>query len=147
MTESRGTPPNEKQLKAHLGARRPLWDNVVEMVKEFGATWRWMHSEATGQWSYRAYLPGDRFFVALSLVPEGMELSLNLKTEEWDWVPNAPKEEQEFLDELRTKALATGDDPAWVHVPVTSQATLPAIAKLMFARGRRVQAPRGKKRR
>jgi len=55
-------------------------------------------------------------------------------------------EERAFLDAVQAKARASGEEPAWVHVQVTEQAHLPALAKLLFARGRRVQAPRKKKR-
>jgi hypothetical protein len=143
----RGTPPNTKQLKAALGPRLALWEATIAMVVEFGAVWRWAHSEATHSWSYRAYLPGERFFVAISLVGDGFELSLNLKTEEWEWVAGSGKEETEFLDALHAQATASGENPAWLHIPMTTEDRLPAIAKLLFARGRRVQAPRGKKRR
>lgn len=146
-TTPRGTPPNTKDLGRTLGPKVALWDGVVEMGKEFGATWRWMHSEATNTWSYRAYLPGDRFFVALSLVPDGLEASLNLKPEEWDYVAGETAEEQALFEELRTRALASGDDPAWLHVPMASSTSLPLLARLLFARGRRIQAPRTKKRR
>ena len=143
----RGTPPNRKQLTKHLGPRLALWDAVVAMAPEFGAVWRWAHSEATQAWSYRAYLPGERFFIALSLTETGFETSLNLKPEEWDWVAGAGAAEHELLDGLRDKALASGDNPAWVHVPMVDESSLSALAKLLFARARRVQAPRGKKRR
>ncbi len=149
MTETptpRGTPPSTKELGRSLGPKVALWDGVVEMGKEFGATWRWMHSEATNTWSYRAYLPGDRFFAALSLTPEGLEASLNLKTEEWDYVSGETPEERVLFDDLRARATASGDDPAWLHVPIESSASLSALARLLFARGRRIQAPRSKKR-
>lgn len=142
----RGTPPSTKELGRTLGPKTALWEGVIEMVKEFGATWRWMHSEATNTWSYRAYLPGDRFFAALSLVPEGIEASLNLKPDEWDYVGAETTAEHDLFDALKAKALASGDDPAWLHVPIVDQASLPALARLLFARGRRVQAPRTKKR-
>lgn len=143
----RGTPPSTKELGRTLGPKIALWDSVVEMGKEFGATWRWMHSEATGAWSYRAYMPGDRFFIALSLVPAGLECSFNLKAEEWDYVSGETAEERALFEDLRAKAEASGDEPAWLHVPIEHQASLPALARLLFARGRRVQAPRTKKRR
>lgn len=143
----RGTPPNRKQLTQALGnTRLALWDAAVAMAPEFGGVWRWAHSEATNAWTYRAYLPGDRFFMALSLVEDGFEASLNLKTEEWDWVGGAGAKEHELLEALRDQAAASGDNPAWLHLPMNDQAALPALAKLLFARGRRVQAPRGKKR-
>jgi len=76
------------------------------------------------------------------------ELSLNLKGEEWAWVPNGETEpERAFLEGLEAKARASGEDPAWLHVAVNESGQLPAIAKLLFARARRVQPPRGKKRR
>jgi hypothetical protein len=146
-TAPRGTPPNRKQLTTHLGSRLALWDAVIAMAPEFGAVWRWAHSEATGSWSYRSYLPGERFFIALSLTDSGFETSLNMKPEEWDWVGGAGATEIDFLEGLRAKALASGDNPAWLHIPMESEASLPALAKLLFARARRVQAPRGKKRR
>ena len=150
MTETpplRGTPPSTKDLGRTLGPRIALWEGVVEMGKEFGATWRWMHSEATNTWSYRAYLPGDRFFAALSLVPAGIEASLNLKPDEWAYVGGETAEEHDLFEALKAKADASGDDPAWLHVPIETSASLQALARLLFARGRRVQAPRTKKRR
>lgn len=146
-TSPRGTPPNQKQLARDLGPRLALWDGAVEMVKQFGATWRWAHSEATGSWSYRAYLPGDRFFVSLSL-PEGrLEASLNLKADEWDAVTGEGADERARLAELQARATDSGEDPAWIHFVLTDEACLPVLAKLLFARARRVQAPRAKKRR
>jgi hypothetical protein len=147
MTEApRGTPPNTKQLLRALGDHLKRWDAVIAMGREFGATWRWMHSEQTGQWSYRSYLPGDRFFMALSLQEPAFEVSLNLKAEEWELIPGTTAAERAYLDALQEKALASGDEPAWVHALVTEEAQLPAIAKLLFARGRRIQPPRKKKR-
>lgn len=143
----RGTPPNTKQLKQQLGEKLALWEATIAMVIEFGAVWRWAHSEATNSWTYRSYLPGERFFASLSLVEGGFELSLNLRDEEWEWVAAAGKDETEYLDALHAQAQATGENPAWLHIPMESEDRLPAIAKLLFARGRRVQAPRGKKRR
>lgn len=142
----RGTPPSTKELAAQLGPRRALWDALVELVATFDSTWRWMHSEMTNSWSYRAYQPGDRFFVALSPSTDALELSLNMKAEEWDIIHTPDAAEQAFLEGLRDQAIATGKDPAWLHVKVTSQSQLPAIAKLLFARGKRLQAPRSKKR-
>jgi hypothetical protein len=147
MTEApRGTPPNQKQLQRALGGSLKLWDAVIAMGREFGATWRWMHSEATGQWSYRSYLPGERFFMALSLREPSFEVSLNLKAEEWDLIAGESHAERAYLDAIQEKARASGDEPAWVHALVTEEAQLPAVAKLLFARGRRVQPPRKKKR-
>lgn len=143
---SRGTPPSDKQLAKQLGPRLEVWKSVVALIKEFEANWRWAHSEATGTWSYRAYLPGDRFFVSLSFTEGGFELSVNVRAEEWDWLPPTNAAENAFLDPLRAKATASGEDPAWLHIPVSSQDELPAIAKLLVARGRRIQAPRAKKR-
>ena len=145
QAETRGTPPSEKDLGRELGARKALWDAVVTMVKEFGATWKWMHSEALNTWSFRAYQPGDRFFVSLSRVDDGFELSFNMKAEEWDWVAAGTPREQAMHAALREKALASGDEPAWLHVAITEEAQLPAMSQLLFARARRVQAPRGKK--
>ncbi|HEY9721338.1 MAG TPA: DUF3788 family protein [Oscillatoriaceae cyanobacterium] len=144
-TAPRGTPPNQKQLTKSLGPKLAVWDGVVEMGTEFEAKWRWMHSEATGSWSYRAYLPGDRFLMALSPLDDKLELSLNLKAEEWDFIHTPDPAESAFLDALREEALASGKDPAWLHIPLESTAVLPAIAKLLIARGRRVQPPRRKK--
>lgn len=144
-TTPRGTPPNQKQLSKDLGPRLALWDGAIAMVKDFGATWRWVHSEVTNSWSYRAYLPGERFFVALSLVETRLEASLNLKAEEWDWVTGETGDERKALDDLYKQAMASGDDPAWLHVELAEQSSLPVLAKLLFARGRRVQAPRKKK--
>jgi hypothetical protein len=147
MTEApRGTPPNQKQLQRALGDALALWEAVITMGREFGATWRWMHSEATGQWSYRAYLPGDRFFMSLSLHEPSFEVSLNLKAEEWDLIAGESHAERAYLDALQARARESGDEPAWVHALVTEPGQLPAIAKLLFARGRRVQAPRKKRR-
>lgn len=143
----RGTPPNAKQLSQQLGPRLALWDQVIFMGKEFGATWRWAHSEKTDSWTQRAYLPGERFFAALSLVESGFEVSLNLKSDEWDFIATPDPAEQAFLDGLRSKATASGDDPAWLHVRVDRESDLPAIAKLLMARSRRVQPPRSKQRR
>lgn len=152
MTDSpstpRGTPPNRKQMTQHLGAAGlALYDAAVNMGTEFGATWRWAHSEATGAWTYRAYMPGERFLMALSLADTGFEASLNLKPEEWEWIHGERTDERAVLDALRDKAIATGDSPAWLHVPMASQLDLSVLAKLLFARGRRVEAPRRKKRR
>jgi hypothetical protein len=147
MTETpRGTPPNEKQLKKHLGERFALWNGAIAMVREFGATWRWVHSETTGQWTYRSYLPGERFFVALSLQGDDLEASLNLKAEEWDAIHGENAGEREQLDALHKKAIESGDDPAWVHAKLAATSDLNVLAKLLFARGRRVQAPRKKRR-
>jgi hypothetical protein len=143
-TTPRGTPPNQKQLGRDLGARVALWDAVVDMGKEFGAAWRWVHSEATGAWTLRAYLPGDRFFLALSLVDGAIEASLNLKAEEWDYVAGEGPTEGAYLDGLRDQALASGKEPAWLHVPIVDKASLPMLAKLLFARGRRIEQPRSK---
>jgi hypothetical protein len=144
---ARGTPPNQKQLAKDLGDRLSLWDGVVAMGSPFGAIWRWAHSEVTGIWTYRCYLPGDRFFIALSLTGDRLEASLNLKPEEWDDVIGEGAEERARIETLRTTAIATGDDPAWIHVPMVTDAELPLLAKLLFARARRIQAPRSKKRR
>ena len=83
-TTPRGTPPNVKQLARDLGPRLALWDAIAAMVKEFGATWRWVHSEQQNTWTFRSYLPGERFFCAISPVDGGLEVSLNIKAEEWD---------------------------------------------------------------
>lgn len=143
----RGTPPSAKELAKELGPRAPLWDAVVSMVKEFDAIWKWAHSETTWTWGYRAYLPGERFFVGLSMQGDGLEASLNIKTEEWDTIVGDGQAERDALAVLQERALATGEDPAWLHVSLTSDAELPVLAKLLFARGRRVQQPRRSKRR
>ena len=141
----RGTPPNQKQLAQHLGTGLTLWHSAVTMTKEFGAEWRWAHSEATGGWSYRAYLPGDRFFVSLSLRETGFEASFNMKAAEWELVHPEGEAERETIEAFKARAVASGEDPAWLHVPVATEADLKALSKLLVARGRRVQPPRGKK--
>lgn len=143
----RGTPPNDKQIAKHLGADRlPLWESVLAVIKEFGATSRWMHSENTGSWSYRSYLSGERFFTTLTLTDAGFELSVNLKPEEWGYIGPVGTAARAKLDALQEQALASGDDPAWVHVPVESETDIHVVSQLLLARGRRVQAPRTKKR-
>ena len=143
----RGTPPNDKQIAKQLGPDRlALWESVLAVIKEFGATLRWMHSESTGSWSYRSYLSGDRFFTTLSLTDGGFELSVNLKPEEWEYIGPVGQAARSKLDELQRGALASGDDPAWVHVPVESETDIHVVSQLLLARGRRVQAPRTKKR-
>lgn len=146
-TSPRGVPPNTKQLGRDLGPRMALWDAIADMVKEFGATWRWVHSEAQDAWTFRSYLPGERFFCALTAKPDLIEVSLNLKTEEWDAVVGGNAAERETLDRLKAIAVATGDEPAWLHVPMKVEGDLPVLAKVLFARGRRVQPPRDKKKR
>jgi hypothetical protein len=148
MTETpafRGTPPNQKTLSQRLGSRFFLWEAVIDLGKAFEATWRWAHSEKMGAWSNRAYLPGDRFFMAMSLTQAGFEVSFNLMKDEWDSLYPEGAEEIAFLALLREKALASGEEPAWVHMPLATEADLKALSKLLAARGRRVQLPRGKK--
>lgn len=137
-------PPAEAEIRRLLGSRFALWKMVVATAPEFGARWRWAFSEATGAWSYRAYLPGERFFVALAHAGDHPEVSFNLKAEEWAWVPPGPPSEEARLDALREKALASGDEPAWVHVEIAGEADLPLLSKLLFARGKRVQPQRRK---
>lgn len=138
----RGNPPNRDTLAERLGERLALWNEVRETVVEIGATWKWAYSEATHTWSYRSYQEGDRFFAALSLTDDGFEVSLNLRADEWDGLVASSPEEQSRLDALRGQAAAKGEDPAWLHVPVTTSADLPLLAKLLVARARRVQKPR-----
>lgn len=145
----KGRPPNREQLAERLGEGLEAWNAIRETVLEFGATWKWVYSEAIGAWSYRSYLAGDRFFAALSLTDGGFEVSLNLKADEWDAVSAESPEQEALLAPLKEKALASGSDPAWVHVPVSDPATLGLLAKLLVVRARRVQKPRlkpGKKR-
>ena len=144
-TTPRGTPPNDKQLAKDLGPRKALWDAIADMVKEFGAIWRWVHSEAQDAWTFRSYLPGERFFCAITMIEGGLEVSLNLKAEEWEAIDGSTAAERETLAALQAKALASGDEPAWLHVPMKSAADLPVLAKVLFARGRRVQPAREKK--
>jgi hypothetical protein len=146
-TTPRGTPPNDKQLAKDLGPRLALWNAIAAMVKDFDANWRWVHSENQNTWTFRSYLPGERFFCAITAIAGGLEVSLNMKAEEWEAIDGANAAERETLAALREKALATGDEPAWIHVPMKSEADLPVLAKVLFARGRRVQPPREKKKR
>ncbi len=147
MTDSkpaptRGLPPNRERLAEALGDRLNDWNALRETVIEFGATWKWAHSEATGAWSYRSYLSGDRFFVALSLIDGGFEVSLNLKADEWDAVMPETPEERALFDRLKVAALASGQDPAWIHVPASESAAMSLLAKMLVVRARRVQKPR-----
>lgn len=138
----RGNPPNRDQLAERLGERLALWNEVRETVVEIGATWKWAYSDATHTWNYRSYLVGDRFFAAMTLTEGGFEVSLNLKADEWEGITASSPEEEAQLSDLRSKAIAKGEDPAWLHVPVTGSATLALLAKLLVARARRVQKPR-----
>lgn len=139
--------PTEAALKRELGPRHALWRMVVQTGLEFGARWRWAFSEASGSWTYRAYLPGERFFVALSHAQAPLEVSFNLKAEEWEWVPLGSAAEQDRLAALRAAALASGDEPAWIHFGVEREGDLPLLSKLLFARGKRVQPVRRKQKR
>ncbi len=141
----RGTPPNVKKIKENLADSWPLWEAVVGMVKDCGATWRWIHSDKLSTWHYRAYLPGERFFVALThVVP--LEVSLNLFESEWDFIAAADAREAKRLEALRQAALDSGKVPAWLHVPIVVEADLALLAKLLLARGRRQEVPRRKSR-
>ncbi|HEY9855591.1 MAG TPA: DUF3788 family protein [Stenomitos sp.] len=141
-TAPRGNPPNRDLLAQRLGERLALWNEIRETVVEIGATWKWAYSEATHAWNYRSYLAGDRFFAAMTLTDGGFEVSLNVKTDEWAAVTAGSADEQAQLDTLKSQALAKGEDPAWIHLPVTSAADLPLLAKLLVARARRPQKPR-----
>lgn len=116
------------------------------MATETGATWRWMHSDKLESWSFRAYLPGDRFFASLSLTEAGFEVSLNLKSEEWDALYLGTPQMEAKAAAVREKARASGDDPAWVHLPVTEQSDILLVASLFAARARRIQLPKGSRR-
>lgn len=144
----RGNPPNREQLAALLQDRLVWWNALRETVVDMGAAWRWAHSEAASQWNYRAYLEGERFLAALTPGPEGFELSLNLKTAEWEAVAPADDAERALLASLRATVPAEGTEPAWIHVAIANEATLQLAVKLLLARAGRVQAPRktGKKR-
>ena len=137
---TRGNPPNRDQLAERLGDRLALWNEVRETVIEIGATWKWAWSEATRVWSYRSYQEGDRFFVAMTLTEQGFEVSLNLRTEEWEGIVASSPEEQVAIDRLRGSA--QGDEPAWLHVPVREASDLPLLARILVARARRAQKPR-----
>lgn len=141
----KGRPPNRDQLAERLGERMAWWDEVRETVLEIGATWKWAYSDATASWNYRSYLPGDRFFVALSLTDGGFEVSLNLKTEEWEALSAESPAEATLLESVKAKAAASGDDPAWVHVPVQNRTALALLAKMLVIRAKRVQKPRLKR--
>jgi len=138
----KGRPPNREQLGEILGDRLAWWNAIRETILEMGATWKWAHSEATGAWSYRSYLAGDRFFVALSLSEPGFEVSLNLKADEWDAIALETPQEAETLKALKEEALASGQDPAWIHVPVTEPEIMGLLTKIFVVRARRVQKPR-----
>jgi len=140
---SRGNPPNREQLAERLGDHLDLWNEIRETVIEIGASWKWAWSEATRVWSYRSYQEGDRFFVAMTLTDEGFEVSLNLKTEEWENIVAGSPEERAKLAGLRTAA--QGEEPAWLHVPVREASDLPLLANILVARARRAQKPRLKK--
>ncbi|HEY9899096.1 MAG TPA: DUF3788 family protein [Pantanalinema sp.] len=146
----RGNPPNREQLAELLKDHLAQWNEVRETVIEIGATWKWAFSEATHTWSYRSYLPGDRFFAALTPKGDSFEVSTNLKADEWAAIIPTTPEDAALLESLRAKALETGDDPAWIHVSVTGKQALPLLAQVLVTRARRVQKPRlkaGKKRR
>lgn len=149
-TPFRGNPPKREQLAELLKDQLAQWNEVRETVIEIGATWKWAYSEATHSWSYRSYLPGDRFFAALTPKADGFEVSTNLKADEWAAITPASPAEAALLESLRAKAFESGDDPAWLHVSVTGKETLPLLAQLLVTRARRPQKPRlkaGKKRR
>jgi hypothetical protein len=135
-------PPNRRQIADYLKENAARWDAIRETAPDFGATWKWAYSDKTEKWSCRAYLPGDRFFASLTLTDNGFEVSLNLKQDEWATiVPTSPRQEPKIAD-LREKALASGEDPAWVHVSVASDDDLALVVALLVARARRVQKPR-----
>lgn len=138
----RGTPPNRRQLAEFLKENVSRWEAVRETALDFGVTWKWAYSDNTEKWSCRAYLPGDRFFAALTLTETGFEVSLNLKAEEWGIVPPVTPQQEAKIAGFREKALDSGDEPAWVHVPVSNDDDLAIVAALFVARGRRVQKPR-----
>ncbi|GEM_PF-1101140 len=138
----KGRPPNVDQLEARLGTQMVAWNAIRETVVAIGATWRWVHSDATGSWSYRSYLSGDRFFAALSLTDAGFEVSLNMKAEEWPGITAEGPDESALLERLQSAALATGQDPAWVHVPISDGPALALLTKILVVRARRVQKPR-----
>lgn len=147
---ARGNPPNRERLAELLGETMPWWNDLRSLAIEMGATWKWAYSENTGSWNYRSYLEGDRFFATLTPIEDqekgekkGFEASLNLKQEEWNAVSPTPEENPTF-EALRAKALESGDDPAWLHVPVKDAAALSLLVKLFVARGQRVQKPRRK---
>ncbi|MEB3197569.1 MAG: DUF3788 family protein [Candidatus Sericytochromatia bacterium] len=140
IPSGQGQPPQRDQLARQLGPRLALWDEACETVLEIGATWTWAFSESTGVWSYRAYQAGNRFFVAMTLTADAFEVSLNLKSEEWDGILATSPAEQAAFDRLRGSA--QGEEPAWVHVPVREAADLPMLARILVARARRVQNPR-----
>lgn len=138
----RGNPPHREHLAERLGDRLPLWNEVRETVIEMGASWKWVYSDATHAWSYRSYLSGDRFFAALTLIDGGFEVSLNLKADEWGAIAADSPGESAELARLKEKALESGADPAWIHLPVIDATVLPLLAKLLVARASRVQKPR-----
>lgn len=138
----KGRPPRREQLEEALGERLPLWNTLRETVIEMGATWKWAYSEATGTWSYRSYLEGDRFFVALSLTESGFEASLNLKADEWEAIAVETPREAELMAQLKEAAQASGQEPAWIHVPVSDADVLALVTKIVVVRARRVQKPR-----
>lgn len=138
----KGRPPNREQLAETLGDRLDWWNAIRETIMEMGATWKWAYSEATASWTYRSYQEGDRFFAAMSLTDGGFEVSLNLKTDEWPAVTPETPEESALLDALKAKAQESGQDPAWLHVPVTGSGALSLLPKILVVRARRVQKPR-----
>ncbi|HEY9765246.1 MAG TPA: DUF3788 family protein [Chroococcales cyanobacterium] len=146
-TGPHGNPPTQGKLAERLKDHLSLWNDVVLTATDTGATWRWMYSEKIDTWSYRAYLPGDRFFAALSLTDSGFEVSLNLKSEEWDSLYLGTPLMEAKIATLRAKADESGDDPAWIHLSITGRSDLPMIASLFAARARRIQPPKSSRRR
>ena len=146
MTESttapKGRPPNRDQLAEILGDRLEGWNALRETVVDMGATWKWVYSDATGTWTYRSYQEGDRFFASLSLNDGGFELSLNLKADEWAAVTPENPAEAALMERLKAQAEASGQDPAWLHVPVTGPEALTLLTQMLVVRARRVQKPR-----
>lgn len=142
LSSPKGRPPNREQLAELLGDRLEWWNAVRENILEMGATWKWAYSEASLSWSYRSYLSGDRFFVALSLQDGGFEVSLNLKADEWPAIVAETPKEAATLDRLKAAAQESGQDPAWVHVSVSEPEILGLLTKIFVVRARRVQKPR-----
>jgi len=138
----KGRPPNRDQLAERLGDRLEGWNALRETVVDMGATWKWVYSESTATWTYRSYLEGDRFFASLSLTEDGFELSLNLKADEWAAITPEGPAETALLERLKAQADAAGQDPAWLHVPVTGPEALSLLTKILVVRARRVQKPR-----
>ncbi|HBN08748.1 MAG TPA: hypothetical protein DD435_08900 [Cyanobacteria bacterium UBA8530] len=139
-----GNHPTQRKLAERLQSNLALWNEICLMASEIGATWRWMYSDRTEQWSFRAYLPGDRFFTSLSLTDSDFEVSLNLKFEEWDALYLPTPEMEARLAEPRAKAAESGE--AWIYLPVKEKSDIPLVASLFAARSRRQQTPKSSRR-